>query len=141
MTLSFTIIWTVYAHNGGCRHVYYLSKAAQELALKTNWISQPFCVLAIALGKVSVVFLILRLGSRDRLRRWLLYFAAISISILFGVQCIIIFAQCRPPRALWTFEIVGKCWPNEVLTIIAMTESSEYDHARTRNRCLLQTSL
>ena len=124
LTFAFTITWTVYAHNDGCRHVFYLSKTSQELALKTKWISQPFCVLAIALGKVSVVFLILRIGPHDKLRQWLLYVAAGSISILFGIQCIIIFAQCQPPRALWTFTIVGKCWPSEVLTVIAMTESS-----------------
>lgn len=128
MTFAFTITWSIYAHNGGCRHVFYLSKSSQELALRMNWISQPFCVLAIASGKVSVAFLILRLGPPDRLRRWLLYLAAITISIPFGIQCIIIFAQCRPPRALWNFDIVGKCWPTEVLTVVAMTESCKSYH-------------
>ena len=123
MVIAFTTLWTVYAHIGGCRHVNSLSKPSQELALKINWISQPFCVLGIAFGKVSVAFLILRLGPRDKLRRWLLYFAIGSVIILFGVQCILIFVQCRPPRVLWTFDVIGKCWPSEVLTIIAMIES------------------
>ena len=86
MTFAFSITWTIYAHNGGRRHFYYLSKASQELTLRMSWVSQPYCVLAIALGEVSVALLILRSGPPDRLRRWLLYFAVASISILFGIQ-------------------------------------------------------
>ncbi|MCJ1282166.1 hypothetical protein MMC26_001489 [Xylographa opegraphella] len=124
LTLSFTIIWTVYGQVGGCRHVYYLSIPQQESATKLNWISQAFCIMAIAFGKVSVAFLILRLGPRDKLRRRLLYFAAASMTILYTVESIITFAQCSPPRALWTFDLPARCWPSKALTISALTLSA-----------------
>ncbi|MCJ1405544.1 hypothetical protein MMC11_008772 [Xylographa trunciseda] len=124
LTISFTIIWTVYGQVGGCRHVYYLSTAQQESATRLNWISQAFCIMAIAFGKVSVAFLILRLGPPDKFRRYLLYFAAGSMTVLYIFESIITFAQCSPPRALWTFDLPAKCWPSKVLTISAITLSS-----------------
>ena len=123
MCFAYTIVWTVYVHIGGCRHVYYLPVHTQELALKLNWISQVFCIWSIIFGKVSVALLILRLGPRDKLRRGLLYSAGGSITILFGLQTIFVFAQCRPSKALWTFGIAAKCWDPRVVTYLAMIET------------------
>lgn len=120
MAFAFTIIGTIYAHAGGGRHAFYLSQTTREFALKLNWISQSPGILAIAMGKISVAFLILRIVPQDRLRRWLLYIGAGTIAILLGCQCIMIYAQCRPPRALWMFNVDGKCWPPEVIADIGM---------------------
>lgn len=120
MNFASGIIWIIYVRAGGCRHIFYLSIDSLELALKTNWISQFFCVWAFVFGKVSVSLLMLRLGPRDKLRRWLLYFAAWSIVLTFGVQSILIFIQCRPTQALWKLDVNGRCWPTQVLADIAM---------------------
>ncbi|KAL9116663.1 MAG: hypothetical protein Q9187_006811 [Circinaria calcarea] len=80
--------------------------------------------MATALGKVSVAFLILRLGPPDKLRRGLLYFSALSLAISFAVQSIIAFTQCNPPLALWKPDVVSECWSIKVLTISAMALSS-----------------
>lgn len=120
MALAFTIIGTVYAHDGGCRHAFYLSAASREFALKLSWSAQSLGILAIATGKVSVAFLILRMVPQDRLRQWLLGIGAGTIAILHVCQCIMIYAQCRPPRALWAFNVKGNCWPPEVIADIAM---------------------
>ena len=123
LTLTFTILWTIYATVGGCRHIFYLTTAQWYSLTKINWISQPFCVMAIASGKVSVAYLILRLQAPCKLRTGLLYFIAVS-SVVFGViDCVITFAQCSPSYSLWTANVTGSCWSTNVLTDYALALS------------------
>ncbi|MCJ1293982.1 hypothetical protein MMC34_005539 [Xylographa carneopallida] len=126
LTLTFTILWTIYATVGGCRHIFYLTTAQWYSLTKINWISQPFCVMAIASGKVSVAYLILRLQAPCKLRTGLLYFIAVS-SVVFGViDCVITFAQCSPSYSLWTANVTGSCWSTNVLTDYALALSAYY---------------
>ena len=123
LTLTFTILWTIYATIGGGRHIFYLTTDQWYSLTKINWISQPFCVMAIASGKVSVAYLILRLQAPCKWRTGLLYFIAVS-SVVFGVvDCIITFAQCSPTYALWTANVTGSCWSTNVLTDCALALS------------------
>ena len=124
LTITFTILWTFYAHMKACRHVYYLSQHQKELAMKINWITHPFCTLSVGMGKVSVTLLTFRFGPRDKLRRGLLYFSAISITVLLVVECIFAFTQCDPPSALWTFNVKANCRPEKEIIIMWMTGSS-----------------
>ena len=125
LTLTFTILWTIYATIGGCRHIFYLSDSQWFSLTKINWISQPFCVMAIASGKVSVAYLILRLQAPCKWRTGLLYFIAISSIVLGVVDCIITFAQCSPAYALWTANVAANCWSTNVLTDYAMALSGK----------------
>ena len=124
LTITFTIFWTFYAHMKACRHVYYLSQHQKELAIKINWISQPFSTLSIGMGKLSVTLLTFRFGPRDKTRRGLLYFSAISIIVFLAVECIFTFTQCNPPSALWTFDVKANCRPEKVIVIMWMTGAS-----------------
>ncbi|MDI1486614.1 MAG: hypothetical protein OHK93_005846 [Ramalina farinacea] len=123
-SLTFTIMWTVYANVGGTRHVFYLSLPQQENALKLNWISQTFCVLGLAFGKLSVGFLIYRIGVPKAWTRWLLYFFMTSQFILFSLAFIFVFVQCQPVTKLWNFTEAGNCWDPQVLTVWTIICSS-----------------
>ncbi|KAK3390661.1 hypothetical protein B0H63DRAFT_121401 [Podospora didyma] len=97
--------------NGGARHVRYLTPEQILFTIKYNWIAQPWAVFSFATGKASVAFLILRFIGRNTVyRKYILYFTIATIFIVNGVGCITIFAQCDPPRALWTPETEAKCW-------------------------------
>ncbi len=115
-SLTFTILWVVYADVGGTRHLYYLSAPTIESALRINWISQTFCVLGLAFGKVSVGFLIMRIGVPNVRTRYLLYFFMISQFIMFSLAIVFVWAQCTPVTKLWQVEASGKCWNPQILT-------------------------
>lgn len=123
-SLTFTIMWTVYANLGGTRHVFYLSVPQQQNALKLNWISQTFCVLGLAFGKLSVGFLIYRIGVPKAWLRRLLYFFMTSQFILFSLAFIFVFVQCQPVTKLWTFTEAGICWDPQILTVWTIICSS-----------------
>ena len=128
LLLTCTVIWTIYASKGGCRHVYYLSAARQALLIKINWISQPFCAMAIATGKVSVAFLILRiLGVAGLWKRRLLQFIIYSVFLCATVDILLTVTQCVPMRALWTpsAALRAKCFSPSILTIFALSASSK----------------
>ena len=52
---------TFLVKHSGQRHLYYLTPSQKEYASKLDWISQPFNIMSLATGKVSVALLILRL--------------------------------------------------------------------------------
>ncbi|KAI9822947.1 MAG: hypothetical protein M1826_000329 [Phylliscum demangeonii] len=112
------------ARHGGFRHVYYLSPDQVESTIKMNWMTQPFGIMALATSKISVALLILRVMGRSTYRRWFLY-AIIGLTFTVNsIGCILTFAQCSPPRALWTPSIKGNCWDPSVQTNYAIFSGS-----------------
>ena len=94
-----------------------------------NWISQPFCIMAIATGKISVAFLILRILAVTGIwKRRILYCAIYSVFLCATVNTILIFTQCIPTRALWTPSVAlhAKCFSPTILTICAMVVSCKF---------------
>ncbi|MCJ1406873.1 hypothetical protein MMC19_000943, partial [Ptychographa xylographoides] len=81
--------------------------------------------MAIASGKVSVAFLILRLQSPCVWRTYLVYFFAITAFAVGAVDSVITFAQCSPAYALWTPNVKAECWSSDVLTYFAMSISGK----------------
>ena len=118
LTLAYSILYTVLGQLGGCRHLYYLQmNPAQAIkASRINWITQPVTIYALATGKISVAFLIMRIMGKSKWRKAFLIYGAMIGSFLFCTIAIILtFAQCRPVTALWNPELslTGKatCWP------------------------------
>jgi hypothetical protein len=121
---------TYYAHIGGLKHLFYLEPAQQAMAVKYNWITQPWAIFGFATGKVSVALLILRIiGPNTFWRKWILYFAMGSALLFTSLGCIFTFVQCDPPRALWTPQLIAagqaKCWDSRVQADYAIFLSSE----------------
>ena len=114
-----------FASIGGCRHLVYLTPEQQSMAVKYNWISQPWGIFAFATGKISIALLLLRLiGPKTIWRKWILYSTIISVFIINALGCILTFVQCNPPYALWTPQLVAaghaSCWNPQVQSNYAM---------------------
>ena len=112
--IPFAITVTILVDHGGARHLHYLTPENIEYVLKVDWISQPFNITSLMTGKMSVIFLLLRLlGPSSFWRKWFLY-VNIVLNFVFGSLTVIFtFAQCNPPRALWegTTKLPNaKCW-------------------------------
>lgn len=104
------ILWTVLAVNNGCKHIYYLDSSELVPALRLSWITQTFAIAAVATGKISVAFLILRIMGKSTWRRRLLYFCIVSNSIFCSLAIIFTFVQCKPVEGLWDSSVKAECW-------------------------------
>ena len=100
--------------HGGARHLYYLDPAQVEYVTKVNWISQPFNIMSIATGKISVALLLLRLLGPSAIgQKWFLYISSVLTFIFSSLTSIFTFVQCNPARALWEGPVKvphAKCW-------------------------------
>ena len=124
--MTSTILWVFYVHVGGTHHVYHLPQSTIGSALKINWISQNFCVLGLAFGKISVGLLIMRIGVPKVRTRYLLYFFMISQSIVFAISIVLVWAQCTPVTKLWDVEASGNCWNSRIITVVSIIASSKF---------------
>ncbi|KAG6997768.1 hypothetical protein G7Y79_00038g075270 [Physcia stellaris] len=116
VTLDFIIstIWSVYAGRGYARHLYYIPLEQVPDIIKLNTISRAMCMFSIAIGKISVAFLIERIAGPSRWRKWLLRTISVTIFISAVITLTFFFAQCNPARAVWDKALIkqGKatCW-------------------------------
>ncbi|KAL9134774.1 MAG: hypothetical protein Q9175_004043 [Cornicularia normoerica] len=120
---------TLAATNGGGRHLYYLKPAEIQKVTKITWIENPLGIMALAIAKMSVAFLILRLvGPSTRWRKWSLYLSIVLTFTIGALACILTFAQCNPPRALWEPTEVpwAKCWKPSVQSDFAIFTGAYY---------------
>lgn len=102
--------WTAYTVAGGTRYDRPLNEPENVNVIRLNWISQPWCLAGLAIGKVAVGALILRLQAPCRWRSYLIW-ALCSIGVVWnGIQIILIFVQCRPISKVWNTAIQGHCW-------------------------------
>lgn len=85
--------------------------------------------MAIATGKISVAFLILRiLGVVSIWKRRFLHFIIYSVFLCATADIIVTFTQCIPIRALWIPSVAShaKCFSPTILTIFALIVSSKF---------------
>lgn len=130
-------MWSVYAANGYARHLYYLTPDQLSNALELNTISRSLCMLSIAIGKISVAFLIERIAGPKDWRKWLLRVISISVFISAVVTFTLFYAQCQPARALWDKGMIkqgtGSCWnpiPVNTWDLVIASKLSALCHKR-----------
>lgn len=107
-------MWSVYAARGYARHLYYLTPPQISNALELNTMSRSLCMFSIAVGKISVAFLIERIAGPNDWRKWLLRGISISVFISAVITFTLFYVQCQPARALWDKGMIkegtGSCW-------------------------------
>lgn len=99
--------------------------------MELNLLSQSFDTITLVFGKLSIVFLLLRLtGTISRWRKWMLYSVAILYAIIAVLNVIFTFAQCNPSRALWEPEIKdAKCWnPNIQIDFLVVASGNGFEY-------------
>lgn len=131
--ISTTVAEHFAVKHGAGRHLYYLTPAEIQLVLKVTWIENPLGIMALAIAKMSVAFLILRIiGPSTRWRKWSLYLSIVLTFVVGTVSCILTFAQCNPPRALWEPTKVpgAKCWKPNVQSNFAIFSGGENEVER-----------
>lgn len=114
MFIATIALCSVLVHYGLGRHITTIPVEEQARFAQWSWIVQPFGIMTLAPGKISVVLLLQRLMPPNS--RWWKVFLWANMAIFLSVMIvasIISFAQCNPPRALWEKVPNAKCWdPN-----------------------------
>ena len=115
---------------GGCRHVYYLTDDQLLMIDKLLNVIQPFAIMTVAIGRISVAVLILRILKFSTWRKWFLYICIVSTLVFSVLTCGLIFAQCSPPEALWNpaLDNAAHCWDPSILLNLTLFISSKLIH-------------
>ncbi|KAJ5609946.1 hypothetical protein N7510_006665 [Penicillium lagena] len=88
----------------------YLTLEERRYALLFGWINQLLALLAIGLGKITIVLFLEQIqGYRTHLRTFTLWFLAGSNMVINLIVAVLALVQCEPPRRLWNEEIPGVC--------------------------------
>lgn len=127
--VAMTIIVGFLGSHGGTRHAYYLSPTEFLYVVKLNYTAQPFGIVAVGMGKISVAFILLRILGNTSLWHRLSLWITIALTFIFTVlTAIFTFTQCNPPAALWTPELrpTAHCWEPSVQANFSIFSSSEY---------------
>ncbi|KYK56548.1 integral membrane protein [Drechmeria coniospora] len=105
--LGWSTTLTLYAKRGGLMHIQDVAKTGPDniaTVLLLNWLSQPFGIIGVAAGKISVSALLLSIIRMTDLKwhRRFLWSIPIILTAVIGIACsVLTFAQCSPAAALW----------------------------------------
>ena len=119
-------ILTVAVGSGSGRHVATLTIPQAERALLFTSVSFIPGILSFTIPKFAVVILIKDLLSPSRKHVIAIWILAGVSAVLTALCIVFVYAQCDPPRALWTIGLKARCWDPVVLiaTSIAAGASS-----------------
>ncbi|KAK4173020.1 hypothetical protein QBC36DRAFT_360964 [Triangularia setosa] len=111
-------------HYGAGRHVQYIEPASNVTkGLHLNFVTQPLCLIALCLTKVSVGFFLLRLTPSKRFQRFVVGMIVFTVLSATG-NFLTVFFQCQPLAFTWGGVAEGKCMPPSNLKFAAFFNSS-----------------
>lgn len=100
--------------NGGTRHFAYIEPPShRQYVLKLSFSAQPFGIVGVGIGKISIGFLIIRVLRDTRMWQKRVLWVLMAITLINTVTTAIFnFTQCFPPAALWdpALQPMAKCW-------------------------------
>ena len=121
------VILTIGAAHGLGIHLYLLTSAGIQGAILFGWISQVLALVAIGLGKVTIVAFILRIeGLHTMVRTTFLLFIAGSNLIVNCIAALLAMLQCSPIEKLWNGNIVGDCSMRERAQIFGFIQGCKF---------------
>jgi hypothetical protein len=129
-----TSIMTPEVTYGTGRHFTTLSPYEQVIAVKLNWISQPFSIMSAGFGKVSVALLLLRIISPNKARQWFLYTTIALLTVINTICVAWIFGQCTPAARLWDSSIDGTCYPPHVQQDVGYWQACMFSLPQSHSR-------
>ena len=120
--LAFIVTWQ--SKLGGFRHLSDVPVQRLSKVALLNYVMQAVFVFSFSPAKASVGCLILRFLCRhSHKRRWLIWGVIILTVVVNSIDCILTFAQCSPPRALWDHSIEANCWDPRVQEDFALFQA------------------
>lgn len=113
--------------NGAGRHIETLTPVYLSGFIKWTFVEGVAFVISTCFVKISVCVFILRFINKTR--RSIRYFIYLLMGFLIVSTLslvIALLAQCRPLKALYDFDIKGKCYSKNVSIAIAYIQGGKY---------------
>lgn len=92
----------------------YLSPEQRLLAMKYEFLSEPFGITGTTLARISFATFLLKFCVASRPWHWTLWSIIWIQAVGNAVVAILIFLQCQPATALWDSNAGGTCWTPQV---------------------------
>ncbi|KAL8992892.1 MAG: hypothetical protein Q9169_006757 [Polycauliona sp. 2 TL-2023] len=118
--LAFYVCMVLY---GLGRHIYYLSHYDFKMFLKWDYLDWIQAILTLAISKISICLLLLRLSKFSALKKslyWLIVFIATTHLPLL----ILMVVQCRPVEKAWNTVIDGQCFSKNMNANILVAQGA-----------------
>ena len=130
LLLGFIIPGTLMILNGGCRHLYFLLSSPGGIeqvitVTKLFYICQPFAIMCIATGRMSVGALLLKILGISYWRKRFVWFTIVSTFLVSMLNSILLFVACTPAEGLWNILITANCWDPTIMTNVTIFTSSK----------------
>ncbi|KAL8682688.1 MAG: hypothetical protein Q9186_001284 [Xanthomendoza sp. 1 TL-2023] len=119
--------------NGAGRHIENLTAAQLSEFVKWTFVEGVAFVISTCLIKISVCVFILRFINRTRRTMHNSIYVLMGFLIVSTLGLLIaLLAQCRPLKALYVFDIKGKCYSKDVSIAVAYVQSGRYSFFHTK---------
>lgn len=118
---GFASLISVQYHFGWGRHQACITDLDKLITqIKFNVTGQSFGIMGSTFGRLSFIAFMLTLFGSKRWVRWTLRAVFVAQIVTNVGTVVIIYAQCRDPRALYDFTMPEDlCWPSYVQTVSA----------------------
>ncbi|KAL8693260.1 MAG: hypothetical protein Q9224_003788, partial [Gallowayella concinna] len=112
--------------NGAGKHIENLTAAQLSEFVKWTFVEGVAFVISTCLIKISVCVFILRFINRTRRTMHNFIYVLMGFLIVSTLGLLIaLLAQCRPLKALYVFDIKGKCYSKDVSIAVAYVQSDD----------------
>ena len=116
--LSFYVCMVLY---GLGRHKYYLSNYDYKEFLKYDYLDWLQAFITLAISKISICLLLLRLSRFSKLKKVLYMLIGFIIATHLPLLILII-VQCSPIEKEWNTVLVGHCFSKEMIARILIAQ-------------------
>ncbi|KAL8879910.1 MAG: hypothetical protein Q9198_002572 [Flavoplaca austrocitrina] len=116
--LAFYVCMVLY---GLGRHKYYLSHYDLKMFLKWDYLDWVQAILTLAISKISICLLLLRLSQFSKLKEGL-YWLIAFIFVTHLPLIVLLIVQCRPVEKTWNTIVDGKCFSKNMIANILIAQ-------------------
>ncbi|KAH8657677.1 hypothetical protein BX600DRAFT_438868 [Xylariales sp. PMI_506] len=118
IVIIFASLISAMYHHGWGRHQVFIDDDTLQHFLRYLWAAQPFGIMGSTFGRLSFIILMLRLfGTQAKMRILLWTFFGLQLVTNLGTV-VMLYAQCKDPRALYDFSVPSQCLPAYVQTYL-----------------------
>lgn len=111
LSLLYSCFASVYVHMGGGRHPYYLGLDRTAAAVRIISIGNIPGIISVAVPKLAVAVLLVRLLNPARYQKAILYTLTLSCVVIQTLCAVFLWVQCTPSAGLWNpVKYKPKCW-------------------------------
>ena len=103
------------------RHKYYLSHYDFKMFLKWDYLDWLQAILTLAISKISICLLLLRLSQFSKLKRGLYWLVAFIVATHLPLLVLLI-VQCRPLEKAWNVIVDGRCLSKDMIANILIAQ-------------------